>query len=146
MILLSHLIGQEALALGSAATTGKVKGIGIVGNQIVSVQLSDAVIPARSVRSFEGDVLTYDEHAEGDATEMASAFTLDPRGSRVLDMDGDGHGRIRDLAISESGLIETVLLDSGDSVPGSLLRSIGSYAAVLSVDLPPPTGQPVAGP
>ncbi len=145
MIRLSELIGQKAIALGTAETTGTVKGVGIDGNQIVCVQLSDSVVPAGAVRSFEGDVLTYDEQAEGGSGNVA-AYTLDPRGSRVLDMNGDGFGHIDDLLLTETGEIDTILLDTGDSLPGSRLRAIGSYAAVLNVDLPPPSGQPVAGP
>jgi len=144
MIRLSDLIGQDAIALGTAATTGKVKGIGIDGSQIIWVQLSDAVIPAEAVRSFEGDVLTYDEQAGG--KDDVAAATLDPRGSRVLDMNGDGFGHIADLLITDTGMIETIVLDTGDSMPGSRLRAIGTYAAVLNVDLPPPSGQPVACP
>jgi hypothetical protein len=145
MIRLSQLIGQKAIALGTAATTGTVKGVGIEGNRIVCVQLSDSVIPSQAVRSFDGDVLTYDEQAEGGSGNVA-AFTLDPRGSRVLDMNGDGFGQIADLAITDTGEIETIVLSTGDSIPGSRLQVIGSYAAVLNVDLPPPTGRPVAGP
>jgi hypothetical protein len=143
VIRLSQLVGQKAIALGDASTTGVVKGIGIAGDQIVSVQLSDCVVPATAVRSFEGDVFTYDEHA---ATKESDVTLLDPRGSRVLDMHGDGLGTIQDLAITESGRIDSILLSTGDAVPGSRLRAIGTYAAVLGVDLPPPTGAPVAGP
>jgi len=142
MIRLSQLLGQRAIALGSAATTGTVKGIGLRGDQIVLVQLSDEVIPAAAVRSFEGDVLTYDE--TNDALQDETVALLDPRGSRVLDMNGDGFGQIDDLSITESGKIDSILLSTGDAVPGSRLRAIGSYAAVLSVDLPPPTGTPIA--
>jgi len=145
VIRLSDLIGQDAIALGTAATTGKVKGIGIDGRQIIWVQLSDAVIPAEAVRSFEGDVLTYDEQSETAADDDAAA-TFDPRGSRVLDMNGDGFGHIADLLITDTGAIETIVLDTGDSMPGSRLRAIGTYAAVLNVDLPPPTGQPLEHP
>lgn len=142
MILLSQLLGQRAIALGSAATTGTVKGIGLQGDQIVLVQLTDEVIPAAAVRSFEGDVLTYDE--TNAAPQDTTVALLDPRGSRVLDMNGDGFGQIDDLSITESGKIDSILLSTGDAVPGSRLRAIGSYAAVLTVDLPPPTGTPLA--
>jgi hypothetical protein len=142
MIRLSQLMGQQAVALGNAATTGTVKGIGLEGDQIVLVQVSDQVISAEAVRSFEGDVLTYDETS---ADEPPPGVTLlDPRGSRVLDMNGDGHGQIDDLSITETGRIDSILLSTGDSMPGSRLRAIGTYAAVLNVDLPPPTGMPVA--
>ncbi len=142
MIRLSQLLGQDAVALGTAARTGTVKGIGIDGSRIVNVQLSDMTIAATSVRSFEGDVLTYDETRS--AAVPMDAASLDPRGTRTLDMQGDEVGRIDDLLITEAGVIETIVLDNGTSLPGSRLRAIGTYAAILSIDLPPPTGLPLA--
>jgi hypothetical protein len=139
MIHLSSFIGQQAIALGSAEKGGKVKGVAIEHDRIVAVELSDQVIPASAVRSFEGDVVTYDEGAGA----FAGAVTpLDPRGKRVLDMAGDGHGHIADLAIGADGTIETVLLDTREAVPGGRLRVIGAFAAILADELPPPTGAP----
>ena len=142
MIRLSQLLGQDAVALGTAARTGTVKGIGIDGSRIVNVQLSDMTIAATSVRSFEGYVLTYYE-TKSTAVPMDAA-SLDPRGTRALDMQGDEIGRIDDLLITEAGVIETIVLDNGTSLAGSRLRAIGTYAAILSIDLPPPTGLPLA--
>ena len=65
MIHLSALIGQQAIALGTAATTGSVKGVAIDHDRIVGVQVGDELIASGAVRSFEGDVLTYDETAAG---------------------------------------------------------------------------------
>ena len=139
MIHLSSFIGQHAIALGSAATTGKVKAVAIEHDRIVAVELSDRVIPASAVRSFEGDVVTFDEST----ADFAGAVpALDPRGKRVLDMAGDGHGHVADLAIGADGTIETVLLDTGEAVPGGRLRVIGTFAAILADELPPPTGAP----
>ena len=59
-------------------------------------------------------------------------------------MQGDEIGRIDDLLITEAGVIETIVLDNGTSLAGSRLRAIGTYAAILSIDLPPPTGLPLA--
>jgi len=144
VIRLSQLIGQRAIALGDASTTGAVKGVAIDGDRIVAVEISGGgMISAGAVRSFEGDVLTYDEQATSSGADIAA---LDPRGMRVLDMSGDGRGTIDDLAISATGTIESLLLSTGEAVPGTRLRAIGSYAAVLTGDLPPPTGAPVAGP
>jgi hypothetical protein len=141
MIRLSALIGQNAVALASAQTTGTVTGIVLEGSRIVAVQLSGSTIPAEAVRSFEGDVLTYDERT---IITHGSTNDGDPRSKRVLDMHGDQIGVIADLGISADGTVETIELTSGDAVPGARLRAVGTYAAVLNVDLPPPTGQPVA--
>ena len=142
MIRLSELVGQRAVALGTAANNGTVKAVVIQGDRIVGVELSDIVIPAGSVRSFEGDVLTYDEQR---GTYLGGGNAIDPRGTTVLDMSGDSHGRISDLLIDAAGTIEAVVLDTGDSVPGQRLRAIGTFAAVLGDEqLPPPTGPPVA--
>lgn len=137
--MLSDLLGQQSLALGTAESTGQVKAVAIDGHQLTRVRVGDKVIDAGAVRNFEGDVLTYDESLGFDESP-----TSDPRGIVVLDMNGDGCGHLADLGIGPSGEIETIVLDTGDTVPGSRLMVIGSYAAVLGVDLPPPTGQPVA--
>ena len=146
MIRLSQLIGQEAVALGTVALgtvalgtvarTGSVNGISIVANQIVAVQLTDSSIPASAVRNFEGDVLTYDETIASSVVPSS----INPQGIRTLDMQGDEVGSIADLLITQTGEIDTIVLDNGSSVPGSRLRAVGTYAAVLSIDLPPPTG------
>ncbi len=141
MTLLSKLIGRDAIALSSAVTTGTVTGIALDGDHIVNVKLSDTTIDAGAVRSFAGDVLTYDDlfanHSGG-----GSAAT-DPRGTRVIDMHGDLLGVIADLTLSGAGRVENIVLDTGDTVAGERLRVIGSYAAIITVDLPPPTGSPV---
>lgn len=139
MIQLSQLIGQRAVSLRTAETTGTVKGIGLAGNRVGSVELSDMTIPASAVRSFEGDVLTYDDHGDSNMGPPA----VDPRGMRVLDMHGDQLGMIEDLTLTADGVVETIVLVDGQVLPGSRLRAVGSYAAILSIDLPPPTGPPV---
>ena len=60
MILLPALLGQGAVSLRTAATNGTVKAIRIQGRCVTHVELSNTTIPASAVRSFEGDVLTYD--------------------------------------------------------------------------------------
>ena len=141
MIHLSELIGQDAIALGTATKTGTVRRLILERDRIVAVELSDSVIPADSVRSFEGDVLTYDEKT---IITYGDRVGVDPRKLRVLDMNGDEVGSIADLEISADGHIETIVLADGDAIAGGRLRAIGSYAAILNVDLPPPTGLPVA--
>ena len=142
MILLSRLIGQDAVGLQSAEKHGTVKGVGINGQRVVSVALSNETIDAAAVRSFEGDVVTFDEQKVGDSDSLTPA--VDPRGRLVLDMHGDAAGTITDLALTAGGEIDSLILDNSSSVPGSRLQALGSYAAVLSVDLPPPSGAPLA--
>jgi sporulation protein YlmC with PRC-barrel domain len=134
VIRLSRLVGQDAIALRTAAKTGTVKGIGLDGNRNVSVALSDATIPAAAVRSFEGDVLTYDDDHLADVSPVR---TDDPRGAHVLDMHGDGLGAIEDLIISADGVIETIVLTDTQTIEGARLRAIGSYA-IVTVEPPPP--------
>lgn len=141
MIALSDLLGQDAIALGTAAKTGTVKGVVIRGDRIVGVELSEMTIEASTVRSFEGDVLTYDDSTA--PTEGDRAGSADPRGALVLDMNGDGLGTIKDLTITADGHIDTIVMNDDSTVPGARLRAIGTYAAIVGVDLPPPTGPPV---
>jgi hypothetical protein len=126
MTLLSELIGQDAVALETAVTTGKVKGIRVRGNRITHVELSKVTIPVVAVRSFDGDVLTYDG-AEVVPTE--SVVTSDPRQLLILDLDGNRLGTIDDLEISADGTIETVVTKD-DEILGARLKTIGSFAAV----------------
>jgi hypothetical protein len=139
MILLSQLIGQQAISLTTAEKSGKVKGIVLKGNRVAAVQIDDVTIPADAVRSFEGDVLTYDSAVE--TTERAG---INPIGRLVLDHLGDGIGAIRDLQIGADGTVEMVLLDSGDQLNGARLEAVGNFAAIVGSDFPPPTGVPAA--
>jgi hypothetical protein len=126
MTLLSQLIGQDAVVLETAVTTGKVKGIRVRQNRITHVELSKVTISVDAVRSFDGDVLTYD------GTEVISAedaITSDPRQLLVLDLDGNRLGNIEDLEIAADGTIESIITKD-DEIPGARLRTIGSFAAV----------------
>lgn len=146
MIRLSELLGQQAVALGTAERTGRVKGVDIRANRIAHVAIDKQVIDASAVRSFEGDVLTYDEARA--IISSSDDRTRDPRGMRVLDTHGQQLGIIGDLAISADGVVESIILEEGDELDGSTLRAIGSYAAVVGAapvgaSLPPPSGPPV---
>lgn len=133
MTSLSTLIGQRAVSLATAEETGTVKGLVFEGSRIRAVELSDGMVPTSAVRSFEGDVLTYD----GQLTEDLGTAS-DPRRQRVLDDLGDLVGIIDDLTISADGSVEDVRTTDGDTIPGGRLRAIGSYAAIVSTELPPP--------
>lgn len=137
MILLSQLIGQQAVSLSTAEKTGRVKGIVLHGNRVAAVQVDDVTIPADAVRSFEGDVLTYDSAIE--TTERAG---INPIGLLVLDHFGDGIGAIPDFQLGSDGTVEVVILDSGDQLSGSRLGATGNFAAIIGSEFPPPTGEP----
>ena len=139
MIRLRDLFGQQAMSLATAERTGTVSGIVLDRNRIVAVDIGGTTIPAAAVRTFEGDVLTYDS-TSGDPLDRAS---INPIGKRVLGVDGDELGTIDDLEISASGSVDSVVLDSGDRIVGSRLQAIGTYAAIIAADLPPPVGPPV---
>lgn len=133
MIELSALLGQDAISLNSATKAGTVTGIGLIGDRISSVELSDTTIPAEAVRSFEGDVLTFDDTT---TTTTPSGPTGDPRGSKILDINGDAHGVIVDLTITAGGRIETITVSDGRTLPGNRLRAIGTYAAIVTAGEP----------
>jgi sporulation protein YlmC with PRC-barrel domain len=129
VITLHDLLGQDAVRLSTAEKTGKVKGIAVRDGRVEQVGLSDDVIPASCVRSFEGDVLTYDTPGPLDGER----FVSDCRGLQVLDMNGDGLGTIADLEIAADGTIETIVLHDKQTLAGSRLQVIGSYAAIVSL-------------
>ena len=128
MILLSALIGQEAIALGTATKNGTVTSVATAADLIVAVGLSDRSIRADAVRSFEGDVLTYDESSADVQTDCS-----DPRGRTVLDTSGDAHGTLTDLQIAEDGRIETLVMNDGTTIEGNRLLAIGDYVVVSRV-------------
>lgn len=141
MILLSTLIGHDAMNVSTATTTGSVTGIGLAANRIVSVGIGKDSIDAATVRGFDGDTVTYEATAGAGAGTTASPALpppLDPRGSKVLDQHGDLLGTIADLTITDEGLVDTILLDDGHALSGSRLRVIGSYAAIVSTEPPRP--------
>ena len=139
MIRLNDLIGQQAVSLATAERTGNVKGIILDNNRITAVELDDLTIDAAAVRTFEGDVLTYD-HGHPSATNRPG---VNPKGKRVLAVHGDELGTIADLEIDADGTVSTIVLDNGERLNGARLRAIGSYAAITAAELPPPTGLPV---
>jgi hypothetical protein len=57
-----------------------VRRIIVEGDRIVAVELSDSVIPADAVRSFEGDELTYDKKT---IISYGQFVDVDPRKLRV---------------------------------------------------------------
>ncbi len=135
MIRLSGLVGQPIVSLKSAEQTGKVKGVIVVGNRIVGIETGSDPIDAAAVRSFDGDVLTFDPATTGSETIEGR----DPLGARAVDVAGDELGTIKDLDIETDGTIVSLILADGRAIPGSLLRAIGSYAAIIATELPPPT-------
>lgn len=148
MIRLTQLMGQNTINLADAERTGKVNGIRVQGDRVVAVHTGDTLIEAGSIRSFEGDAVTYD----GAPSTPGDVKADDPRARRVLDEEGDELGRLADLEIEADGTITNVLLDDGRTLSGSQLRAIGSYAVIVAaqpdttpttdssgpIELPPP--------
>jgi hypothetical protein len=60
MIRFSELLGHDAVELGTAITVGKVTGIVLERDRIVSVELSAGDVPSTGVHGFDGDVVTFD--------------------------------------------------------------------------------------
>lgn len=132
MTKVSELIGRETMALGSATKAGTITGIALDKNRI-SVAQAPQPIASSAVRNFDGDVLTFDEQVLSPAS--GDPVTSDPRGTSVLDQHGNGLGFIVDMTISTDGLVESILLSTGETLAGSRLVSLGSYAAIISLDL-----------
>lgn len=129
MILLSELLGQPIVSLADAETTGRVRGVVTEGDRIVAVHDGDRLIDAATIRSFDGDAVTYDGAPRG-----ADGGADSPLGRRVLDVDGDELGRLADVEIDAGGQVAALVLDDGRTVPGSALRVIGSYAVVVAAN------------
>ncbi len=132
MIRFSELLGHDAVELGTAITVGKVTGIVLERDRIVSVELSAGVVPSTAVHGFDGDVLTFDPLLAVGSPKSLNEV-IDPRGLKLLDMHGDCVGTIDDLIISPTGIIEAIELGDGHTVPGVRLRAVGNYAAILTV-------------
>jgi len=139
VILLTDLLRQKAVSLETAETTGEVKGVVVHGDRVVRVRVADGMVDAAAVRSFEGDVLTYD----GGLEPMDGSNPPEVIGARVLDVRGDELGTIADIAIEADGAITELILADGQQIEGSRLTVIGSWAAIVTVELEPPTGEPV---
>jgi sporulation protein YlmC with PRC-barrel domain len=131
MIQLSRLLGNEAFELESATNVGTVDGIVIDDHRIVVVAASGTHISRDAIRGFDGDVLTFD--ARLSHVDDYSVAPIDPREKRVIDVNGDALGVIDDMTISGDGIIETIVLASHEVLDGSLLLTIGSYAAVVAI-------------
>ncbi len=133
MIQLSELIGHDTLDVSSAVSLGKVTGIGLASNRIVSLGIGGESVDAGAVRGFDGDVVTYE--AGSSVPDGSHPLPLDPRGSRVIDLHGDQIGTLADLTISDEGIVDTIVLVGGHALHGSRLRAIGSYAAIVDVEV-----------
>jgi hypothetical protein len=136
MIQLSELLGHEAIDVATAASAGKVSGLGLQGGRILSVGIGGECVDAAAVRGFDGDVVTFDRVAG--ALGGAQPVPTDPRGSKVLDVHGDLLGSIADLTITDDGAVDAIQLRGGHAIRGSRLLVIGSYAAIVTIESPSP--------
>jgi hypothetical protein len=141
VIKLTDLLGQSAVSLQSAERTGMVRGVHVADGRVTSVDVGDGHLPASSIVSFEGDVLTY----RGDASDDGPPSS-NPIGQRVLDDSGDELGVLDDLHIAADGTVETVVLAGDHTLPGSRLSVIGSYAIIMVDDDPDNTATPFPPP
>ena len=134
MIQLSELIGHDAIDVATAISAGKVTGIGLAHNRIVSVGIGGECVDATAVLGFDGDVVTFQPES-GTASQLRpQPAPLDPRGSKILDLHGYLLGRLSDLTITDEGIIDSILLNDGHSLHGSRLQVIGSYAAIVGIE------------
>lgn len=134
MIQLSELLGHDALDVSTATTTGRVTGIGLAADRIVSIGIGGECVDAAAVSGLDGDVVTFDPVAgkHGGPQPVPG----DPRGTPIIDLHGDRVGTIADMTITDAGLVDTILMVDGHSLHGTRLQVIGAYAAIVSVDSP----------
>ncbi len=138
MIRLSQLIGQPVVALGSAERVGTVGGAVVRNGRVVAVTAGDSVIPAESIPTFEGDAVTFDRQVVDDDLSRSASRIL---GHPVLTTAGDGLGPLVDLELDGAGVVQAVQLEDR-TLPGTRLRTIGSYAAIVTEDDPEPLPPP----
>ena len=141
MTRLSQLVGQPTISLADAEQGGKVVGVQIDRGRVVGLRTSDGLIQTASIRTFDGDAVTYDGAAVA-VDDPADS----PLGRRVLTEAGDELGRLADLDITDDGTVTSVLLEDGRGLEGSALKVIGSYAVVVADQPAPPTGSELPPP
>jgi len=141
MIRLSQLIGQPVVALGSAERVGAVDGAVVRNGRVVAVTSGEHVIPAESIPTFDGDAITFDRQVVDDDLSRSASRIL---GHPVLTTAGDGLGPLVDLELDGAGVVQAVQLEDR-TLPGTRLRTIGSYAAIVTEDEPEPLPPPPPG-
>jgi sporulation protein YlmC with PRC-barrel domain len=134
VIYLSQLLGRDAFELESATKVGTVDGIALDNHHITIVSASGTKISRSAIKAFDGDVLAFHDSASnvGDGSSVPS----DPRGARVIDVNGDGLGFIEDMTVATDGAIEAILLATHEVIDGNRLLTIGSYAAIVAAESP----------
>lgn len=137
MINVSTLIGQPAVCLDDAALKGTVKGVRFQRNRIVALDVGrKTLIPAGAVRSFAGDAITYDQSPSDIDPDL---WHGDPIGKRLLSDTGDELGTITEIGVDDDGTVVSVISNRNQTYTGEQLLAIGSYAAILALNvLPPP--------
>ncbi len=79
MIDIAQLLGQPAVSLRTAERTGTVKGLRFHGDRVVSVDIGNGrTVPVESVRTFEGDALTYETEADPTGVTSAEPESVQP--------------------------------------------------------------------
>jgi uncharacterized protein YrrD len=140
VIRLTAVIGQPAVALNDARQIGTVDGAVVRDGRVVALTVKGTVIPASAVRTFEGDAVTFEPYATVDDSLAAAASPV--VGRMVLTPSGDGLGPLVDLDLDATGVVESVEL-ADRTIPGTHLRVIGSYAAIVTEDEPHPLPPPI---
>jgi hypothetical protein len=129
---LSKILGQSAVSLSDAIETGKASGFIVHDGRIVMVELdSKTLLPAASIRTFEGEALT---HGPATLTEVQKDGPL--RASPVLGMsavteEGELLGTIDDAIVDGEGRIVQLQLRDASPVDGARVSVIGGFAAIV---------------
>ena len=139
MTTLRRLMGQAAVSLADAGEAGHASAVVIDDGRITMIELdSGRQLPASAVRSFEGEVLTY----EGEAgAAPANDAAVAPRASKVIGLLaltdlGDALGTIDDLEVDADGTLGTLHLTDGSVLDGARITVAGDYAAMIGGTAP----------
>lgn len=144
----TETLKREIVDTGAASTAGRVRGFVVdPGTQRVTglhVGKGDGKYLAWSdVSSFGVDAVTVD------AADRIRSATADDRadqpsllGHRVLDEHGVEHGTVTDVEFDPNDGRLRYLLTSTREIDGTLLRGIGTWAAIVAIPSPSTTPPP----
>lgn len=138
MINVANILGQRAISLGDAESTGTVTGIRFEGNRIAFVEITGGrLIPVAAVTTFEGDTLTYDPSALPTPAESGPARRdANPQGDQIEDADTEAPGEPSsdDASGDDAEKAEKAekALWAGDPIGHRLLSSAGDDLGKLA--------------
>ena len=136
--------GRPVVAADTAENIGEIKGfvVDTTATRIESVHIGGRgrkakVIPWSSIHSFGADAVMADTagavaEVESEHDKQAVKGKIEARRTRVLDTNGFEQGTVEDVMFDATSGDLTGVLTTAGHVDGSRLRSLGSYALVVT--------------